>query len=76
MSDQEDYVVCGRDLAKLMPSAELRWEWQMVPAPQLGENISKWEKVLQQKWIASSRMPDGGTWEEHRWRNVPTAPRS
>jgi hypothetical protein len=70
----DEYVQCGQDLAKLMPTAELRWQWQHVPAPHLGENISQGEKVLQQKWVASAKMQDGGRWEEHRWRDVPTAP--
>ena len=67
----DEYVQCGQNLAKLMPTAELRW----VPNPRLGENISQGEKVLQQQWVASSKMPDGGMWEEHRWRDVPTLPR-
>jgi hypothetical protein len=27
--------------------------------------------VLQQKWVASAKMPDGGMWEEHQWRPIP-----
>jgi hypothetical protein len=74
MSDLEDYVQCGQDLAKLVPTSELRWEWKYVPAPHLGTNISQAEKVLHQKWVASAKMSDGGMWEEHRWREVPTIP--
>jgi len=62
MSDQERFVVCGQDIAELMPTAELRWRrWATPGTP----------PTLQQKWVASAKMPDGGIWEEYRWRDVP-----
>jgi hypothetical protein len=67
--DHEDYVQIGENLVKLQPTAELRWGWQHVPAPHLGEGISQGEKALQQKWVA-----DGGHQQKWCWRNVPTEP--
>ena len=63
----DDYVVCGQDLARLEPTAELRfvevnhrdWNGNWVPP------------TLEQKWVAKAKMPDGGMWEEYRWRAVP-----
>lgn len=63
-NDENNYVVCGRDLAELKPTAELRWERRIEPMDLYSY------KVLQQKWVASAKMPDGGIWEEHRWRDV------
>jgi len=63
MADQENYVVCGQSIAKLLPTAELRFTRPVgtTTAPDR----------LQQKWVASARMADGGMWEEYRWRDVP-----
>jgi hypothetical protein len=66
MSDQEEYVLCGQSLAKLIPTAELRWV-SGGTNPLTMQPIS----VLQQKWVASAKMPDGGMWEEHQWRPIP-----
>jgi hypothetical protein len=65
----DDYVVCGTDVARLMPTSELRQVETGHRDPLSG---AAYPPVLQQKWVATAKMPDGGQWEEHRWRNVPT----
>ena len=67
----DKYVICGCDLAELKPSAELRFVIRYMPDPMFGAGISKAAHILQQKWVATAKMPDGGMWEEHRWRDVP-----
>lgn len=66
MSDDSNFVVCGQDIAELKPTAELRFEQRVDPFDRNSY------KVLQQKWVASARMSDGGVWSECRWRDVPT----
>ena len=60
--DGNEWVQCGVDLAKLTPSCELRWWLPATPGQ---------PKVLQQRWVARAKMPDGDIWEEERWRDVP-----
>lgn len=73
MNEEDNFVVCGQDLAELKPTAELRWELRWMPNPRLGASIAEQQPILQQKWVASAKMPDGGMWEEARWRDVPVS---
>jgi hypothetical protein len=66
----EDHVICGNEIAKLQPTCELRFVLVNHRNPLTGDY---YPPALQQKWVASAKMADGGTWEEHRWRNVPLA---
>lgn len=66
MTDETNFVVCGMDVAELKPTCELRWvDGGVNPLTMARINI------LEQKWVASAIMPDGGMWEEHRWRTIP-----
>lgn len=67
MSD-ETHVLCGTDIAELKPTCELRFVPVLHRDPLTG---GYFPNALQQKWVASAKMQDGGMWEEHRWRNVP-----
>lgn len=72
MEPESNFVVCGMDIAELKPSAELRYEARWFPISPRDPNTCEMRPVLQQKWVARAKMPDGGMWEEHRWRDVPT----
>ena len=54
-------------------TGKLRWVWKSVPAPEFGENISRKEKVLQEReWIAEFGIR--GERSESKWslwRDVP-----
>lgn len=65
---EETHVQCGFDIAELKPTPELRFVPCHGRDPLSG---APFPPTLQQKWIASAKMSDGGMWEEHRWRNVP-----
>lgn len=69
ISTEDDYVLCGQDIAKLTPTCELRLV--ATHSEMSSPFTAPVRPRLQQKWVASAKMPDGGVWEEHRWRQVP-----